>query len=86
MISIFSDQARVLVVRGDGGREWLADQLRARGADVRFVQAYVRAVRAKIQQCFGPWPEKTPLNPRVTGTVDRDIAASGGHRRSPALG
>jgi uroporphyrinogen-III synthase len=36
--------ARVLVVRGDGGREWLADQLRARGADVCFVQAYVRAV------------------------------------------
>jgi uroporphyrinogen-III synthase len=36
--------ARVLVVRGDGGRDWLADQLRARGADVRFVQAYRRAL------------------------------------------
>jgi uroporphyrinogen-III synthase len=36
--------ARVLVVRGDGGREWLADRLRSRGAQVRFVQAYARAV------------------------------------------
>ncbi len=34
--------ARVLVVRGDGGRDWLADTLRAAGADVGFVQAYRR--------------------------------------------
>jgi uroporphyrinogen-III synthase len=34
--------ASVLVVRGDGGREWLADRLREQGADVRFVQAYAR--------------------------------------------
>jgi uroporphyrinogen-III synthase len=36
--------ARVLVVRGDGGRDWLADRLRSRGAQVRFVQAYARAL------------------------------------------
>jgi len=35
-------------------------------------EAYVREVRQKIQQCFGPWPEKTPLNPRITGVVERD--------------
>jgi len=35
-------------------------------------EAYVRDVRQKIQQSFGPWPEKTPLNPRVTGVVERD--------------
>jgi dienelactone hydrolase len=35
-------------------------------------EAYVRDVREKIQQCFGPWPEKTPLNPRVTAVVERD--------------
>ncbi len=35
-------------------------------------EAYVREVREKIQRCFGPWPEKTPLNPRVTGVVERD--------------
>ncbi|UCE46488.1 MAG: prolyl oligopeptidase family serine peptidase, partial [Phycisphaerales bacterium] len=35
-------------------------------------EAYVRDVRDKIQQSFGPWPEKTPLKPRITGTVERD--------------
>jgi dienelactone hydrolase len=35
-------------------------------------EAYVKDVRAKIQQCFGPWPEKTPLNPRTTGKLERD--------------
>jgi dienelactone hydrolase len=35
-------------------------------------EAYVQEVRKKIQRCFGPFPAKTPLNPRVTGTVERD--------------
>lgn len=35
-------------------------------------EAYVQGVRKKIQRCFGPFPAKTPLNPRVTATVDRD--------------
>ena len=34
--------------------------------------AYIRTVRENIQKCFGPWPEKSPLNARVTGTVERD--------------
>lgn len=34
--------ASVLVVRGDGGRDWLADTLRAHGARVGFVSAYRR--------------------------------------------
>lgn len=34
--------ARVLIVRGDGGRDWLAQTLRARGADVSAVCAYRR--------------------------------------------
>ena len=34
--------APVLVVRGDGGRDWLADTLRAHGAEVSFVSAYRR--------------------------------------------
>lgn len=42
--------------------------LRTRGD----AEAYVREVRKKIQRCFGPFPAKTPLNPRVTGTVERD--------------
>ncbi len=35
--------ARVLVVRGEGGRDWLADQLQAQGAALAFVAAYRRA-------------------------------------------
>lgn len=34
----------VLIVRGNGGREWLADQLREAGAAVRAVEAYRRSV------------------------------------------
>ena len=33
---------------------------------------YVREVRAKIQKCFGPWPDKTPLNARVIGILERE--------------
>ena len=33
---------RVLVVRGEEGRDWLAEQLRASGAEVAFVAAYSR--------------------------------------------
>jgi uroporphyrinogen-III synthase len=35
-------QQRVLVVRGDGGREWLAGRLREAGAQVELVRAYRR--------------------------------------------
>lgn len=34
--------APVTIVRGDGGREWLAEALRARGATLSFVTAYRR--------------------------------------------
>lgn len=35
-------------------------------------EAYLRDIRQKILQSFGPFPEKTPLNPRVTGVLERD--------------
>ena len=35
-------------------------------------QTYVNDISEKIQQSFGPWPEKTPLKPRITGVIDRD--------------
>ena len=35
-------------------------------------QAYVESVRNKIRKSFGPFPEKTPLNARVTKVVERD--------------
>jgi len=34
--------AQVLVVRGEGGRDWLAQALREQGAEVHFVEAYRR--------------------------------------------
>ncbi len=37
---------RVLVVRGEEGRDWLAETLRSRGATVEFVAAYKREVPA----------------------------------------
>jgi len=33
--------------------------------------AYCAEVREKAHRLFGPWPEKTPLNVRVTGEIDR---------------
>jgi dienelactone hydrolase/pimeloyl-ACP methyl ester carboxylesterase len=63
-------------------QEYFVDQVRRMDQEVdqRYAalasraeaEAYVRQVQDKIQQCFGPWPAKTPLNPRVTGTVERE--------------
>ena len=33
---------------------------------------YVETVRSKINAVLGPWPEKTPLNAKITGKVDRE--------------
>lgn len=41
---------QVLIVRGDGGREWLADRLREAGATVQAVAAYRRIVPAPTEQ------------------------------------
>ncbi len=35
-------------------------------------ERYIVAVREKIRRCFGPEPKRTPLNPQVTGVVERD--------------
>jgi dienelactone hydrolase len=35
-------------------------------------ESYVQEVRKKIRRCFGSFPARTPLNPRVTGTAERD--------------
>ncbi|HXU49630.1 MAG TPA: hypothetical protein VN727_11335, partial [Candidatus Binatia bacterium] len=51
--------------------EKLADKRRAALNSKADAEAYVREVRRKIRECFGPWPQKTPLNPRVTATIDR---------------
>lgn len=33
---------------------------------------YIRRVKERISECFGPLPVKTPLNAKVTGTIERD--------------
>ncbi len=53
--------------------EKAAAQRRAGLKNKRDAQAYVSDVQSKIRQCFGPWPEKTPLNARVTGIIKRDV-------------
>ena len=35
-------------------------------------EAYVQTVQVKIRRCFGPEPERTPLNARVMKVVERD--------------
>jgi uroporphyrinogen III methyltransferase/synthase len=47
----FEDR-RVLIVRGDGGREWLAERLREAGAEVETVAAYRRLVP---EPSIGAW-------------------------------
>ncbi|TWU12106.1 Acetyl xylan esterase (AXE1) [Symmachiella macrocystis] len=62
--------------------EWFVKQVRESG--LRHIEQlnrlktkadaeqYVRDTQARIRQSFGPEPERTPLNPRVTKTIDRD--------------
>jgi dienelactone hydrolase len=63
-------------------QEWYVAQVREaekRSLDVQAklktkddALAYIRSVKEKIAKCFGPLPEKTPLNAKITGTLDRD--------------
>ncbi len=63
-------------------QEWYVERVRAAeelGVEARAklktkadAEAYVRGVRDKIAACFGPFPEKTPLNAKVTGKLERD--------------
>lgn len=63
-------------------QEWLVNEVRraeqrgnARRDALRSkadAEAYVKSVQQRIRDCFGPLPEKTPLNAKVTKTLDRD--------------
>lgn len=52
--------------------ERAADERRAALKTKADAERYVADVRQKIMESFGPFPERTPLNAKVTGTVDRD--------------
>ena len=63
-------------------QEWLMAQVKdaeARGDKWRNglktkadAESYVNTVRSEIRECFGPMPEKTPLNANVTSILERD--------------
>ena len=60
----FIDQVREAEKTGQAARDALKSKDDA--------ERYVAAVRQKILDAFGPLPEKTPLEPRITGVVERD--------------
>ena len=52
--------------------EKVSEERRSRLRTKSDAEDYVREVQGKIQKCFGPWPDKTPLNARTTGILERD--------------
>lgn len=58
------DQVRAAEARGNDRRAALKSQADGAG--------YVKSVQERILKAFGPLPEKTPLNARVTSKVERD--------------
>lgn len=61
----FVSQVRQIEVQADRDRAALSTRNDA--------ELYVQTVRDKIRQSFGPYPERTPLKPRITGVVERDL-------------
>ncbi len=57
-------EVRAAEQRGNARREALKTKADA--------EAYVKSAQERIRQCFGPLPEKTPLNAKVTKTLERD--------------
>jgi dienelactone hydrolase len=63
-------------------QDWLVTEVRAaesRGNARRDAlktkadaEVYVKSVQERIRECFGPLPEKTPLNAKVTKVLERD--------------
>lgn len=52
-----------------------AAERRARLDNVRTkadAEAYRQDVRKRLAESFGPFPEKTPLNPRITGQLSTE--------------
>src|SRR5579883_1561325 len=52
--------------------EKVGEEARAKLETKADAEAYVAGVRKKVAACFGTFPEKTPLNAKVTGKLDRD--------------
>ena len=52
--------------------ESLGDEHRTALRTKADAEAYVKSVQERIRKCFGPMPEKSPLNARVTKTLERE--------------
>jgi hypothetical protein len=52
--------------------EQRAQKVRSQITTKAGAENYVAGVREKIARCFGPFPEKTPPNAKITGKVERD--------------
>lgn len=50
----------------------LAEARQAKLTTKAEAEAHVQTIRGLIRECFGPFPERTPLKPRVTSVIERD--------------
>lgn len=66
-------EVRAAEQRGNAWREALKTKADA--------EAYVKSVQERIRACFGPLPEKTPLNAKVTKVLERDKTMERDHYR-----
>ena len=66
-------EVRAAEQRGNARREALKTKADA--------EAYVKSAQERIRQCFGPLPEKTPLNAKVTKVLERDKTMERDHYR-----
>jgi dienelactone hydrolase len=67
------NEVRAAEQRGNARREALKTKADA--------EAYVKSVQERIRTCFGPLPEKTPLNAKVTKVLERDKTMERDHYR-----
>jgi dienelactone hydrolase len=49
-----------------------SDEIRGALQSQSDAELYVKTIRQHIRTCFGPEPERTPLNARITGVLERD--------------
>ncbi|MGH9485906.1 MAG: uroporphyrinogen-III synthase [Terriglobales bacterium] len=77
------DKKRVLIVRGQGGRELLAETLEERGADVDYAEVYRRAVPRLDRSELGAWFRKGGVD--VIAVTSREALLNLDRMLSPAL-